>query len=122
MDLLDHGFLNVLQPEEDDSEIDPVPAHIAAFLSTGIYAERYDRLRGATTTAHFHSLGGNQHELEHLLRHGHLLLNTHPADWIPEVKMLTDQLDHSPTVKSNRVEQELQRQGFYLIRDDRPSS
>ena len=122
MDLLDHGFLTVLQPDDDDSEMDPVPAHIASFLSTGIYVERYDRLRGATTTAHFHSLGGNQHELEHLLRHGHLLLHTHPAEWITEVQMLTDQLDHSPTVKSNRVEQELQRQGFYLIRDDRPPS
>ena len=63
VDLLDHGFLNIHQPDEAESDMDPAPAPIVAFLSTSIRADRYNKLRGATTTAHFHSLGGNQYEL-----------------------------------------------------------
>ena len=118
--LLDHGHLDMHLTDANDSDADSdaVPAPIQAFLSSGIHDVRHQLLRSAKTTSHFKSLGGTQLELEYILRHDIMLLDVNAADWVPEVKMMTEQLDYSPSVKAHRVEEELQRQGYYVIHDD----
>ena len=81
--LLHHGHVELAAA--DDSDSSDTPAHIQATLLSGIHQVRCQLLCSADTTHNFRHLGGTQHELEYLLRHDHLLLDSHPADFLSGV-------------------------------------
>ena len=118
--LLHHGHVDIAAA--DDSDSSDLPAHVQATLQSGIHLARCRLLCSANTTQDFRHLGGNQHELEYLLRHDHLLLDSHPADFLSEVEASTSSLDYSPTVRFARVDEELRKQGYYLHHDEMDTS
>ena len=113
--LLHHGHVDIAAA--DDSDFSDLPAHVQVTLHSGIHLARYELLCSADTTQDFRYLGGTQHELEYLLRHDHLLLDSHPAGFLAEVDASTSSLDYAPTVRFARVDEELRKQGFYLHHD-----
>ena len=118
--LLHHGHVDIAAA--DDSDSTDLPAHVQATLKSGIHLARYELLCSADTTQDFRYLGGTQHELEYLLRHDHLLLDSHPADFLAEVDASTSSLDYAPTVRFARVDEELRKQGFYLHHEEMDTS
>ena len=112
--LLSNSFvsLSLCSPADDSQplDLDQVPAHIAKTLKSDIHHERYELLSSAKTTEHFRSLGGTQRELQFLLTEGHLTLNAHPSMYASEVRAMTSDLQHTPKVKFDRIDQALRSQ------------
>ena len=120
--LLSNSFVSLsLLPSDNESQppdLDQVPAHIAKTLKSDIHHERFELLSSAKTTEHFRSLGDTQRELQFLLTEGHLTLNARPSMYASEVRAMTSDLQHSPKVKFDRIDQALRSQGYYVDRLD----
>ena len=118
--LLHHGHVDIAAA--DDSDSPDLPANVQATRQSGIHQARCQLLCSAHSTQDFRHLGGTQHELEYLLRHGHLLLDSHPADFLSAVDASSSSLDYAPTVRFARVDEELRKQGNYLHHDEMDTS
>ena len=118
--LLHHGHVDIAAV--NDSAFAALPANVQATLQSGIDQDRYQLLCSADTTQDFRILGGTQAELEYLLRHDHLLLDSHPADFLSAVDASSSSLDYAPTVRFARVDEELRKQGYYLHHDEMDTS